>query len=278
MERGSIALIGGTEETVPREDIFRSLLAAYGDEPSEVLVLAAASHFEREPQRYVDLLEELGAKARLIFIEKRSDGENSEYLRAMENADAMLLTGANHLRLTTNLGGTSLAKAMRRRNGEGMHIAGTAAGAAYICAHMITYGNVGVTPRAGRVTLTPGLGLLNSLIVDPQVHRQGLGRLMTSLAYNPFAIGLGLEDSSAALIDAKYDLQVLGEGAVTLLDPSELEYSSIDEARAEEPVCMIGLKLHVLTPGTVYNLKTHTAVTAADQPKRGVTRPSSWMG
>ena len=45
------------------------------------------------------------------------------------------------------------------------HVAGTSAGAAFISEHMIAYGDEGSTPRAGMVSLAPGLGLTNRVIV-----------------------------------------------------------------------------------------------------------------
>jgi hypothetical protein len=86
----------------------------------------------------------------------------------------------------------------------GVHVAGTSAGAAFVSEHMIAFGREGSTPIAGQVTLTPGLGLTNRVIVDQHFReRDRLGRLLTALAYNPFAIGLGLDEDTAAFISAR---------------------------------------------------------------------------
>ena len=60
----------------------------------------------------------------------RADGSRREWLRRLEVADGVFLTGGNQLRLSTTLGGTPVAETLRRRHREGMHIAGTSAGAA----------------------------------------------------------------------------------------------------------------------------------------------------
>lgn len=280
MNRGSVFLMGGKDEGLVRRDVLDVFAKECGGETANLVVLAAASPFEREPQMYADMLLELGVnKARLLYVEKRSDGESPNHLRTLETAHGVLLIGANQLRLTTNLGGTSLAKALRQRHAAGMHLAGISAGASYLCGHMITYGQPGSLPKAGLVTLTPGLGIINSVIIDPLAHRQGMGRLMTALAYNPFAAGVGLHQGVAIVIDERYDLKVLCTGGVTLLDPSELEHSSIDEADSDEPVCMIGLKMHVLTAEMVYNIKTQEvrkASTMLRPPEEA--RPVSWIG
>ena len=67
---------------------------------------------------------------------------------------------------------------------------------------MIAFGDEGSTPViAGSVRLAPGLGLTNRFIIDQHFRqRDRLGRLLTALAYNPFAVGIGLDEDTAAFI------------------------------------------------------------------------------
>ena len=261
MARGYIIPIGGAEEKVDNPKILRRFAEICGGENARVLVIPTASRMEDTGPGYVRLFEDLGVdSARVARIETRSDGERPDLLRELDRADGVFLTGGNQLRLTTNLGGTSFARELRRRNIEGLHVAGTSAGAAYLCSHMIAYGDEGPTPRGEKVTLTPGLGLINSVIIDQHFRqRDRLGRLLTALAYNPFAAGVGLDEDTAAFIGPDYTLEAQGSGALTVVDPSDLEYSSIDRARRMEPVCMIGVKLHILVEGATFNIKTKIA-------------------
>src|SRR5205814_355446 len=142
------------------------------------------------------------------------------------------------------------AKALRLRSARGVHVAGTSAGAAFLSEHMIAFGDEGATPRAGMVSLAPGLGLTNRVVVDQHFRqRDRLGRLLAALAYNPFAVGLGLDEDTAAFIDPEDRVHVVGAGCITAVDASSFEYSSISSAEVGQPICMIGVKLHVLTPG-----------------------------
>ena len=82
--------------------------------------------------------------------------------------------------------------ALRTMNAAGVHVAGTSAGAAFLSEHMIAFGDEGSTPRAGMVSLAPGLGLTNRVIVDQHFRqRDRLGRLMSAVSLNPFAVGIG---------------------------------------------------------------------------------------
>ncbi|HSR90953.1 MAG TPA: hypothetical protein VLK88_06575, partial [Gemmatimonadales bacterium] len=54
-------------------------------------------------------------------------------------------------------------------------------------------------------------------------------------------------------------VEVVGSGAITDVDPSALEFSSMDVAKVNDPVCMLGIKLHILIQGSCFNLHTREA-------------------
>jgi cyanophycinase len=172
----------------------------------------------------------------------------------------VFFTGGNQLRISTILGGTKVAKAVRRLNAQGVAVGGTSAGAAILSEHMIAFGKTGGTPRAGMVTLAPGFGMTNRVVIDQHFRqRDRLGRLLTALAYNPFAVGLGLDENTAAFIDPQDVIHVEGAGATTVVDASSLEHSSIGTSKSGQAICITGIRLHVLTAGAAYDLHTRVA-------------------
>ena len=103
--------------------------------------------------------------------------------------------------------------------------------------HMIAFGAEGPTPRADKVTLAPGLGLVNHIIVDQHFRQRGrIGRLLAALAYNPFAVGLGLDEDTAAFIGPDETMEVYGSDAITVVDTSEVEYTSMDSAHQDDDI------------------------------------------
>jgi cyanophycinase len=81
---------------------------------------------------------------------------------------------------------------------------------------MIAFGDEGSSVIAGSVRLAPGLGLTNRFVIDQHFReRDRLGRLITALAYNPFAIGIGLDEDTAVFIGPDETLEVEGSGGVT---------------------------------------------------------------
>jgi cyanophycinase len=249
--RGFIIPVGGAEEKVGNQQILKRFLRLAGGKDARIAVIPTASQLADTGERYVSIFRDLGPrKCEVLDFETRDDCENEELLEKLEKATGIFLTGGNQLRLATTLGGTPVAKALRRLNAAGVHVAGTSAGAAFLSEHMIAFGEEGATPHAGDVTLSPGLGL-------------------TALAYNPFAVGLGLDEDTGVFIGPDESFEVVGAGAVTVVDPSEVDYSSMDQAEKGDPVCLIGVRLHILTRGAGYDLHTRQAKAPSGATGRG---------
>jgi cyanophycinase len=267
--RGYIVPVGGAEEKIGALAILRRFADMCGGGGCRIAIIPTASMLTETGGRYQKIFTDLGVEAHVLPIAHRSDCERREWLDVLDQVDGVFLTGGNQLRLSTMIGGTEVAKALRRRNTEGMHVAGTSAGAAFLCEHMIAFGKEGASPRARIVTLAPGLGLTNRVIIDQHFRqRDRLGRLLTALAYNPFAIGIGLDEDTAAFIGPDENLEVVGSGALTIVDPSELEFSSMARVRKNDAVCLIGLKLHILDQGSTFNLHSREAAAAPVIAKR----------
>ncbi len=259
--RGYIVPIGGAEEKFDDPEILSRFVELCGGKPARIAVVPTASELEDAGRYYEKLFRRIGVNhARVLPFLSRSDCENEQYLEYLSKADGAFMTGGNQLRLSTTLGGTPVAQMLRQRNAQGMHIAGTSAGAAFMPEHMIAGGYEGSTPRPELVTLAPGLGLTNRVVIDQHFReRDRLGRLLTALAYNPFAVGVGLDENTAAFIAPDDILEVMGTGGLTIVDPSEIEYSSMDSAHRGEPVSLIGVRLHILVSGGRYDIISRTA-------------------
>lgn len=260
--RGYIIPIGGAEEKLHDPQILDRFVELCGGETARISIIPTASELEDTGRNYEKLFRSLGVPhARVLPLLTRQDCQSFDNLEYIDKCDGVFMTGGNQLRLSTTLGGTEVARRIRRRNAAGMHVAGTSAGAAFMPEHMIAGGGEGSTPRPDMVTMAPGLGLTNKFIIDQHFRqRDRLGRLLTALAYNPFAIGIGLDEDTAAFIGPDDNLEVMGSGGITVIDPNDLAYSSMDRARRGEPVSLIGVKLHVLISGGRFNFESRTAI------------------
>jgi cyanophycinase len=261
-ERGYIIPIGGAEEKFHNPEILDRFIDVCGGKDARIAIIPTASELEDTGRNYEKLFRKIGVRhAQVLQIETREDCQDSEHTDYIEKSDGVFMTGGNQLRLSTTLGGTPVAQTIRRRNAAGMHVAGTSAGAAFMPEHVIAGGDEGSTPSPDMVTMAPGLGLTNNFIIDQHFRqRDRLGRLLTALAYNPFAIGIGLDEDTAAFIRPGDDLEVVGSGGITIIDPTHLSYSSMDRARRGEPVSLIDVKLHILISGGRFEIQERQAL------------------
>jgi cyanophycinase len=269
-ERGWIIPIGGAENKENSPQILRRFIALAGGAAADIVVIPTASSSQDTGPRYERLFSEMGARrVDSLDFDTRRDAEEPGRLERLGRATGIFFTGGNQLRLATLIGGTAVAKSVRRMNAGGVPVAGTSAGAAFISEHMIASGDEGSTPVAGSVRLSPGLGLTNRFIIDQHFRqRDRLGRLLTALAYNPFAVGVGLDEDTAAFITPDNTLEVEGSGGITVVDAAEVQFSSMDTVNEGRPVCLLGVKLHILTQGATFNLHTRQA----DAGKLGQSR------
>ena len=253
--------IGGAEKKAGGRAVLSRFVALAGGPDARVVVLPTASTMADTGARYQRHFGELGVRhVDVLQVAERDDARRDDYLAALEGATGIFLTGGNQLRLSTILGGTPLAQAIRKGNAQGTVVAGTSAGAAVMPEHMIASGSTGPTPTTESVTLAPGLGLTNRLIIDQHFRqRDRLGRLLTAVSYNPFAIGVGIDEDTALVLQPDRTFEIIGSGTVTVVDPSELSYSSMDSARRGQPVSLIGLRVHVLAAGCTYDKESRTA-------------------
>ncbi len=260
--RGYIIPIGGAEDKLHDRRILQRFVDVSGGETGRIAIIPTASELDSTGPRYRKLFLRLGcASAEVLDYRERADCDNAEWLEFLQGATGIFITGGNQLRLSTILGGTQVASVMRKRNAAGVPIAGTSAGAAFVPEHMIAYGASGATPHAGAVSMAPGLGLTNRVVVDQHFRqRDRLGRLLTALAYNPFVIGLGLDEDTAAFIAPGGRIEIVGAGAITVVDVSNLDFSGMADAKEGAPVPLIGVRVHVLTDGCSFDLDSRRAV------------------
>src|SRR5579863_4548106 len=259
--RGWIVPIGGAENKENDRQILERFVELSGGEDADLVVIPTASRMHETGPRYEKIFCDIGAgRVTVMDFDTRRDCQEQNRLSRIEEATGIFFTGGNQLRVTTLLGGTPVAKLVRARNARGVTVGGTSAGASILSEHMIAFGDEGSAVISGSVRLAPGLGLTNRFIIDQHFReRDRLGRLITALAYNPFAVGIGLDEDTAAFVGPDETIEVEGSGGVTVVDAADVSYSSISEVSEGQPVCMLGLRLHILVAGATFNLHTRLA-------------------
>ncbi|NND82438.1 MAG: cyanophycinase [Gammaproteobacteria bacterium] len=255
-QRGYVIPIGGAEEKVNDPEVLRRFVELSGGSDAVISIIPTASQLKDTGKRYAKLFGKLGAgTTHSLTINERSEAEDPALLEKLESSTGIFITGGNQLRLSTILGGTPVAQMIRKLNAQGVHYAGTSAGAAIVSQHMIVGGTTGLVPTEGGVNLAPGLGLANTLVIDQHFsERNRMARLLSAVSFNPFLIGIGLDEDTAIFIAPDNEFTVVGSGSVTVVDASDIEYSSMAEAGSGEALTLLNLKMHILAAGSRYDI------------------------
>ncbi|MFN8482739.1 MAG: cyanophycinase [Anaerolineae bacterium] len=267
--RGPLMAIGGAEDKVGPRRVLRHFLRLAGDGAARIVVLPVASSFTAEVgARYLALFGELGAaRISVIDVATREEALDPGLAGPLDDATGVFLGGGNQVKITTLLGGTPLATAIRRCHARGAVIGGTSAGASVLSQHMIAFGRSGGAPEQRMVSLSPGLGLTNRLVIDQHFRqRDRLGRLMSAVAINPFLIGVGVDEDTAIVLSHDNMLEVVGQHSVTVVDGAEITYTDIHHVKQYGNISAHNLRISVLTNGQRYDVLARRAVTPHPTP------------
>jgi cyanophycinase len=247
--------IGGAEDRFRDRAILRRFCELAGGDDARLAIIPTASAIDDAGQRYKSIFLELGAAtADVVFVGDRDDANRDELVDIVEQCTGVFITGGNQLRVASILGGTRLAETLVRRNREGMPTAGTSAGASVMSAVMVAGGRSGTTPRPHGAQMAPGLGLIDSVIIDQHFReRDRVGRLVTMVSYNPGLLGLGIDEDTAALIWPNGVIDVIGKGSVLVVDGANMR-SDVFSARGKHPLTIANVIVHFVAQGASFDL------------------------
>lgn len=254
---GHLLVIGGAEDKYNERRILKKFLELAGGDKAEVLIVPVASDFpEFAADVYTQAFRNLGiANPRVLRATSRQDVVHADVGRLTDGVTGVFMTGGDQMRLVSLLGGTKLAEALRRKVREtNVVMAGTSAGAAAMSTSMIVRGEPSSHPHKNAVKLSPGLGFLKNIIIDQHFSERGrISRLITAVSYNPYNLGIGIDENTAIILDGKGVLEVFGQGTTTIVDGSQISFNEIAEVADNAAFSICGVQFHVLRDGLVYN-------------------------
>jgi cyanophycinase len=250
-------LIGGAEDKL-RDKVILSRFARFaGGADGHVIVVSTASELgDQATQTYGDLLVGMGV-GRVTGLRpiEREEADDPSGAAALAEASGVFLTGGNQLRLSSIVGGTKLGTALHLAHDRGAVVAGTSAGASALAAHMLAFGRSGETPKNRMAQLSAGLGILHQVVVDQHFEQRArLGRLLAVVALSPSLVGIGLDEDTCAIVYSDQTLEVLGRGAVTIVDGSQVR-SDAYRGKGHRPLMVSGVVLHSLPSGYWFDLR-----------------------
>ncbi|MGE4347934.1 MAG: cyanophycinase [Flavobacteriaceae bacterium] len=228
---------------------------------SRIEIITTASKIPKEVgPEYVKAFNYLGAEnVDVLYVEKREQALDEEYLKRLKAADVVMFTGGDQLRLTSILGGTPFHNLLLEKyKKEEFIYVGTSAGAAAASDAMIYQGSSQEALLKGEIKITSGLGLIGNVIIDTHFVKRGrIGRLFNAVVTNPKVLGIGLGEDTGLLIKEGNYMEAIGSGLVILVDGQKISDTNLTQVELGQPISIKNLIVHVMSMYDTYILNTH---------------------
>lgn len=254
---GQLVIIGGAEEKEGECTILREFVRRAGGVQARIVVMTVATGLPGEVgEDYINVFERLGVEdVRVVDTARREDASDPKAIANIEQATGVFFTGGNQARITELIKDTELDVTLHKRFAEGIVIAGTSAGAAMMPDTMIVEGESETNPRMEVVRMDRGMGFLPNVAIDQHFAQRGrLGRLLSAIAQQPVVLGFGIDENTAIAVNGK-EVEVIGAGAVTVIDVAHITHSNLDQLLKDEPLALCNATLHILPHGYRFDLE-----------------------
>lgn len=241
--------------------ILKRIITEAATENPKVEVVTTASQIpELVGAEYVKAFNQLNVEnVNVLDIRSREEAARPNYLERIKNADVVMFTGGDQLRLSSIFGGTEFLTILKDRYlHENFLVAGTSAGAAAASANMIYRGQSNEAMIKGEVQITAGLGFIDLVIIDTHfVQRGRIGRLFYAVASNPGILGIGLGEDAGLLITEGKMMEAIGSGLTIVVDGRNIIETNIYNVELGMPVSVENLKVHVMSIYDKFDLWQH---------------------
>lgn len=233
-----------------------------GNEAKIEIMTTASLIPEKVGEEYIKAFAQLDVhNVGVLNIGSREQANDPKNVKRVSEADVIVFTGGDQLRLSSIFGGTEIHRTLTDKylNTEFV-IAGTSAGAAASSKNMIYQGSSKDALLKGEVKITGGLGFIDDVIVDTHfVQRGRIGRLLYAAASNPGILGIGLGEDTGLYIHQN-TMEAIGSGMVILVDGRFMADTNLTDVEMGQPVSIKNMIVHVMCDGDTYDLKAHKLV------------------
>lgn len=251
---GPLIIIGGAEDKTGEKTILREVAKAC--DGGKLVIATVASH---QPDGYFDAYRKAFADLGDIelvelYVADRAETHSAEKRALLQGARGVFFSGGDQLRISSQIGDTPIEEEIRRIWQGGGLLAGTSAGASVMSDTMLVRGSSAESYRIGDLHMAPGLGLIRDVIIDQHFAERGrIGRLLGAVAHSPRVLGVGIDEDTAISV-SHGRFEVLGSGAVYVVDGAGVSHCNVSEADPRNALSLHDVTLHVLACGDLFDL------------------------
>ncbi len=275
---GNLVVIGGGLRA-DNAEVWQRIVQLAGGRGARIGVFGSASiNPEKSAQNTVNKLNQYGAQA--FFIPLGVTLPNSDYRKAAEDPEVVALihsatgiyfTGGDQARITKALvradgSRTAALEAVWDVYRDGGVVAGSSAGAAIMSTTMFYDAKATLDMLKQGVTdgneIAPGLGFIgDDVFVDQHLLVRGrFARMIPVMLKKGYQIGLGIDENSAMVVNARRDVEIIGYSGALLLDLS----AAITD-RGIKGFNISNATISYLDRGDKFNLVTREFTPSADK-------------
>ena len=261
--KGNLLIIGGGKRP---QYLMEKFIELSGGLNSKICIIPMASDQPLETAKYQkNQLENLGAQNVFYIIGKHWDMNDKKVRDKLDDVSGIFFSGGDQNRLTEVLLNTKILKRIKEIYYSGGVIAGTSAGAAVMSKIMITGDELKNDSTArvlsiiqkGNIKTSEGFGFLDNCIIDQHfIKRKRHNRLISVVLENPKLIGIGIDESTAIIVNDELIFEVIGESQVFVYDASNSEL----KINSRKLHSASNFKMHLLLSGDKYDIDNRKIV------------------
>ena len=267
--RGTLFIVGGGPQPPALVQEFVALSGGPGRAKIIVFAMASASGLTSGEEKAADL-RALGATALNVYV-ANAQANTDSVAHLLDDATGVWFGGGDQVLLAKALTGTKTEQAIRRRYESGAVIGGTSAGAAVMSAVMLTgderhpggvrpvkdssSASAYMTIARDNIVTDAGFGLISNAIVDQHfLRRKRNNRLVSLVLEQPVHLGVGVDESTALIVEPDGRWRVAGESVAVIYDARRAAITAPGTTLGAS-----GMLMHVLPAGSRYDPRTGIA-------------------
>lgn len=257
--KGYLFIIGGGNRPPTMMKRFLQLGDMPADEKIVIFPMASGDPHE-SGKSMVEEFRSLGIKDVEYHGLVREQALKEENTKILEDVKRIYFPGGDQSLLTKALVGTPIHSRMLEIYENGGVVGGTSAGAAVMSELMITGdekrevgdGEAFTKILADNIVVTPGFGFIKTAIIDQHfVTRKRHNRLISLVVEHPNLLGIGIDESTAIIVNPDETFEVIGEQNVVVYDATGAKMTILPS----HTIGGSGIVMHLLKPGDRFDLR-----------------------
>lgn len=256
--KGKLFIIGGGTKS---DKLMKQLITISDLQKKDYIVVLPMSS-EEPDSAYIyfkEQIKKLTSNPIVMLNFDHTTANNKVLNDSLQFAKLIFISGGDQSKFMNIVRNTAISTAIHNAHKNGSTIAGTSAGAAVMCEHMITgnqkletkYTETFNNIRYANLETAKGLGLVKNVIIDQHfLKRSRYNRLLSALIEFPNHVGIGIDESTAIIVLNK-KIEVVGESEVIVVNKPK----GINKSKSNNLVSIKSLKMAIYNEGQKFKIQ-----------------------